>query len=145
MKQASSLVIDLFRGWMVIIRSIGAVFAVIVSAGLISVTIVYPLWWLAIRHRGVYSLLSLTLLAVATVWFGVSSVLRSRRRHGYTRLHLSKRRRIARIVGIVTVPIVTYVIVVLFASNILAAAIPLSIVAAAAVGLLVTNGNRRTP
>ena len=116
----------------------------IVSAGLVSVAIVYPLWWLAIRHRGVYSLVSLALLAIAVMWFVASSILRSRRQSDYTRLHLSKRRRIAQITGIVTVPILTYATVVLFASNILAAAIPLSIFVAAAMGLLVASGNRRT-
>ncbi len=144
MSQVARLLGDLLRGWIVVFRTIGAGVAVLAAAGLVSLGIVYPLWWLAIRHRGVYSYVSFALLAATAVWFIFSSLLRARHQRGYARLQISKRRRFVRTAGIVAVPILVYVTAVLYARNVIVAAIPLSLGTAAAIGFLVTSGHRRT-
>ena len=57
----------ILRGYLGTLRGLGLFFGLLILSGLISLIIVFPLWFLATRSRGVYTALVLVFLGLAVL------------------------------------------------------------------------------
>ena len=118
-----------------LLRRLGSILAVLLMSAVASLLVVYPLWFFATRNRRAYTV---TILVTLAIGVSVAVVSRVANRMRIDRSYLSRRLlpwiRTAGTRGILLVGI--YGAVWLYARGLYGAAVPLTLLLAAAVGLL---------
>lgn len=130
------------QGYLGLVRSIGAVAAALASALVVSMLIVFPLWWLATERRALYNMLVLGIVAAALLALGVGGVIRRRSQHlrGEIQPSDKKRHLIPRALVVIVLLVAAYAIAVLYGSGAWIAAVPATLVFLGLLGYLL-----RTP
>ncbi len=122
-------------GYIRILRSTGIVIAGASAIALVSIVIVTPLWFLATQHTSIYTIAFLSSILIAGLGFTVYRLASDRR------ARVRFLRRVVQVAGLSVVLALLYLTVYLYSHAVFAAAIPLTIVFIAVVGLLLYGKN----
>lgn len=134
-RSAKTYVRRIYKGYARLLKAAAVLLAGGVSILVLSLVIVAPLWFLATRFTVLYSLACLVVLAAAL------AIYMARRISSQSRKQLM--RRLARTSVAFAALALIYLTVVLYSARIYAAAVPLSILLAAGIGLLL-HGRKHT-
>ncbi|HOV64203.1 MAG TPA: hypothetical protein PLG43_10015 [Spirochaetia bacterium] len=73
-KRTSSLVRNISRGYLGIVKGLGRLFVVCCIIGIGSAALTYPLWYLAVHHTNLYTVLFVSVLCLAILWSIIRSI-----------------------------------------------------------------------
>jgi len=115
-------------GWGAVGRILGGIIVIALSAGILGIAIVYPLWYLSTNHTVLFTWLVLGLVVLLLVWLFVRRIIRSRP------TSTSAARVVARILGVAATVGAIYGASLLGAAGAFWAAIPIMLVVLTLVG-----------